>query len=393
MTTVIVGGALANKAGSGGEAWVRLSWAEGLRRLGLDVWLVEQIDPSCCVDTAGSPAAFEDSVNRAYFEEVVRWAGWHDRAALVCTGTPLQVEGAAWDAVTAAVADAALVVNISGHLREPALLRPARTRVYVDIDPGFTQVWHDQGADLGLAAHEHHVTIGVNIGLPGCPVPTGGFAWRPTSQPVVLDDWPVLPCPEPDRFTTIGSWRGPYGPLTHDGHTYGVKVHEFRKLARLPELARDRHAPPGRTRFEAAMAIHPADGPDRLLLERGGWDLVDPSAVAHPEQFRRYVQASGAEASAAQGVYVGTACGWFSDRSVRYLASGRPVLVQSTALESTLPVGQGLLTFTDLEGAVDGAAAIAADWSTHAEAARSIAEAHFAHDVVLPPLLDTCGVT
>ena len=31
---IIVGGAVANKAGQGGEAWVRLNWVLGLRKLG-----------------------------------------------------------------------------------------------------------------------------------------------------------------------------------------------------------------------------------------------------------------------------------------------------------------------------------------------------------------------
>ena len=40
MDTVVVSGAIANKLLNGGEAWVRLSWILGLRRLGLDVWFV-----------------------------------------------------------------------------------------------------------------------------------------------------------------------------------------------------------------------------------------------------------------------------------------------------------------------------------------------------------------
>lgn len=385
MSTVIVGGALANKAGSGGEAWVRLSWAEGLRRLGLDVWIVEQIDPADCVDPAGAPAPFEQSVNRRYFEEIVRDFGWEHRAALVCVGEAPTTVGVDWRTVTSAVADAALVVNISGHLRDPALLLTARRRAFVDIDPGFTQIWHEQGVDLGLARHDRFFTIGVNIGQPRCTLPTGGFAWRPIHQPVVIAQWPTVACGEPDRFTTVGSWRGSYGPLTHGGRSYGVKVHEFRKLAPLPTLVSGR--------FEAALAIHEADARDRRLLEDHDWHLVDPTRLAHPADFRRFVQGSGAEVSAAQGVYVDTNCGWFSDRSVRYLASGRPVLVQETGFDATVPVSEGIVTFSDLEGAAAGAARIARDWATHAEAARAIAETVFAHDVVLPPLLEACDIT
>ncbi len=76
MPTAIVSGALANKPFNGGEAWVRLSWVLGLRRLGFDVYFVEEIDGGSCVDDSGSPADFADSANRAYFETVVKDFGF-----------------------------------------------------------------------------------------------------------------------------------------------------------------------------------------------------------------------------------------------------------------------------------------------------------------------------
>ena len=75
MDTLVVSGAIANKHLNGGEAWVRLSWILGLRRLGFDVWFVEQIDEATCVDAAGAPAPFAQSENRRYFEQVVERFG------------------------------------------------------------------------------------------------------------------------------------------------------------------------------------------------------------------------------------------------------------------------------------------------------------------------------
>ena len=271
MTTIVVGGAIANKPGNGGEAWVRLSWAEGLRHLGFDVWLVEQIDPASCVDTTGRRVPFERSVNRSYFEDVMQAFGWAGRSALVCTDETRRCAGADWATVTAAVAGADLLVNISGHLREPALVEGPRVRAYIDIDPGFTQIWNDQGVDLGLERHDLFFTIGVNIGRPGCPIPTGGLQWRPVLQPVVLAEWPVMPLPDsqPFRFTTVGTLRGPYGPVEHDGRSYGVKVQEFRKLAPLPPARRcplrGRTADPpgrrGRPRAPRAQRLAPGRPP------------------------------------------------------------------------------------------------------------------------------------
>src|SRR5207249_4043766 len=81
-----------------------------------------------------------------------------------------------------------------------------------------------------------------------------------------------------------------------------------------------------------------------------GWQLVDPCVAAgDPHAFRGYVQGSWAEFSVAQGVYVETESGWFSDRTVRYLASGKPALVQDTGFSRLYPVGEGLLAFCTLD--------------------------------------------
>jgi hypothetical protein len=94
----------------------------------------------------------------------------------------------------------------------------------------------------------------------------------------------------------------------------------------------------------------------------------------------------------AQGVYVASRCGWFSDRTVRYLASGKPALVQDTGLAERYSRGDGLLTFSTLDEAVEGAARLAADYERHARAARAIAEEHFDSDRVLGELLELDGV-
>ncbi|MBA2489934.1 MAG: hypothetical protein H0V36_11560, partial [Chloroflexi bacterium] len=104
-----------------------------------------------------------------------------------------------------------------------------------------------------------------------------------------------------------------------------------------------------------------------------------------------YVQGSGGEFGVAQGLYVDTQCGWFSDRTVRYLASGKPVLVQDTGFGASLPVGEGLLAFRDLPGAVEGSKRIDADYATHCGAARRIAETYFDSDIVLPRFLEESG--
>ena len=374
MATVVVGGALANKAGSGGEAWVRMSWVRGLMRLGHDVWFIEQLADS--YDPAGPEAG--------WFRSNVAWFGHEARSVLLANGT--SVTGPALDDLLDAAPDAVLV-NISGHVDHPRLFDAFRRRVLVDIDPGFTQFWHADGSPgARVDGHDDCFTIGELIGTPGCPVPTGGIEWRHVRQPVVLDDWPVTPPPQRDRFTTIGNWRGPYGSIEFGGQVFGLKVHEFRKFWDLPTKA------PGS--FELALSIHPGDEADRQQLEDREWVLADPvAASAGAERFRTYVQRSSAEFSVAQGVYVGTRCGWFSDRTVRYLAAGRPALVQDTGFSEILPTGIGLVAFTTLDEAIAGAEDIVARYDDHAAAAREIAADWFAAERVLPAFCEQARIT
>ena len=384
MATVIVSGAIANKYLNGGEAWVRLSWVLGLRRLGLDTYFVEQIAPERCVDDTGVVTSFEECVNRSYFEAVVDEFGLGGSAALVYGDGPATAGGLSYKQVLEIAESADLLVNISGHLGLDAVRRRVGRRVYVDLDPGFTQFWHAEGnPGARLDGHDLHFTVGANVGRPGCGIPTGGIAWKHVPPPVVLAEWPVSNGGF-TAFRTIATWRGPYGPVERGGRTFGLKVHEFRKLIDLPRRAEEP--------FEIALDIHPADVADLERLRAGGWRITDPRAVAgDPLAFRCYVQASGAEFSAAQGIYVETGSGWFSDRTARYLASGKPALVQDTGFSRDYSAGEGLVPFRTLEEAVTEAERIVRDYDAHCEAARAIAEKHFDSDRVLARFLEQVG--
>jgi hypothetical protein len=384
---VVVAGALANKPGNGGAAWTRLSWALGLKRLGCDVYFVEQIDARACTDAA-----------LAWFAYVTRSFGLADTSSLIAVevGRAACIGAGVGFKELSDVADAAeLLVNISGHLTLDTLKPRFRARAFIDLDPGYTQYWHLHGlAEDHLRDHDAYFTVGENIGKPWCDVPTNGIAGRPIRQPVVLDEWPVRErgdrttdgTRDEMRFTTIASWRGPYGRVTHDGRTLGLKAHEFRKFVTLPTLTEHD--------FEIALDADPADRQDVDALQHHDWRVVDPRAVAgDPFAFRRYIQESAAECSVAQGIYVETRTGWFSDRTVRYLASGKPALVQDTGFSGTYPTGLGLVAFRTLDEAARGADLIMRDYEAHARAARAIAEHWFDSDRVLTDLLRRMGVT
>ncbi len=389
MSLIVVSGALANKPGNGGAAWTRLSWVLGLKQLGCEVYFIEQIAPGACVDAAGAPCALDRSVNLAYFTQVTERFGLGPCAALIAEGAEgdRHAIGARVQELAEIAEAADLLVNISGHLTLAALKPRFRKRVFIDLDPGYTQCWHAQGlAADRLRDHHAYFSVGENIGTPGCSVPTGDIAWRPIRQPVVMDEWPASRHDGPVRFTTVASWRGPYGRVTHDGRQFGLKAHEFRKFVALPTVTR--HP------FEIALDVDPADRGDVESLQRHAWTVVDPKRVAgDPLTFRRYIQESSAECSVAQGIYVDTQSGWVSDRTIRYLASGKPALVQDTGFGRTYPTGWGLVPFRTLDEAADGANRIMGNYEAHSRAARAMAEEYFDSDKVLGRLLGDVGVT
>jgi hypothetical protein len=380
--TMVVAGAMAQRPYCGGHTWVFLQYLLGFQRLGWDVLFVDQLDPETCSDDMGRPCGFEESVQRAYFRRVMKGFGLDRSSSLLCDG--IGSEGLSREEVISWTRHSSMLLNVMGFLRDEAILEAAPRRVFLDIDPGYPQMWLELGLADVLSGHDQFVTIGENIGGLDCAIPTCGLTWLTTRPPIVLDRWPVSKAAG-DHFTSIATWRGAYGPINYKGTTYGQRVHEFRRFKDLPVLT---GAP-----FELALAIHPSERADLDLLGAGGWSLTDPKAVAgDPWSYRDYVRRSKAELMVAKGMYVKTRSGWFSDRSVCYLASGKPVLVQDTGIRDLLPVGDGILSFATLEEARAGVEEISGDYPRHAEAARKMAEEHFDSDRVLSHLLSDLGV-
>ena len=231
--------------------------------------------------------------------------------------------------------------------------------------------------------HTHFVTVGQRIGQRDCSVPTCGLDWIPTPQPVVLEHWPSAGPPTRPAFTTVANWRG-YGSIELNGVFYGQKAHSLRKLIELPRRTRQR--------YQLALSIHSDETRDLEALAANSWELLDPRKLAGtPSAYREFVRSSTAEFGLAKSGYVEARCGWFSDRSVCYLASGRPVLAQDTKFGDWLPIGEGIVAFTTMDEAAAGAEEITRNYSRHAHAARRLAEEFFDSDIVLSHLLTRVG--
>jgi hypothetical protein len=383
--TIIIAGSVAQRPWQGGLTWVFLQYVLGFRRLGFDVVFVDRLEPEMCIDAAGSPTSFRSSQNLRYFGDVMERFGLAGRWSLLFDGGR-DVAGLARREVVELARRSVLMLNVMGYLEDDDVLAAAPLRVFLDIDPGFGQMWTDLGLARPFDGHDRHVTVGGRVGDDGCGIPTCGLDWIRILPPVELSEWPVSAGGGGKRFTSVVSWRGLFGPIEYEGRTYGLRVHELRRFAELPRRTS--------ASFELALDIDDADIADRRRLQEEGWTLVDPRAAAgDPWRYRTYVQNSSAELMIAKNLYVDTRSGWFSDRSSCYLASGRPVLAQDTGIRDLLPCGEGLVTFSTLDEAAAGAEEIVGGYERHSRAARELAEQHLATGRVLPQLLDALGVT
>ena len=377
---ILLSGMIAGVPRQGGATWAVLQYFLGLRQLGHDVHFVEAI-PEDSVQPRGT--ALSDSENAAYFRGVMDRFGLEGAATLV-HGRTRETLGGTYDELRGFAGDCDVLVNLSGLLRDNELIERIPLRMYVDLDPGFTQLWHvHEGLDVGLEGHNCFVTIGMTIGASDCPVPTGGLDWVKTLQPVVLDQWPVARREPSHGLTTVANWRG-YGSVDFQGRFYGQKAHSLRPFFKLPERSGEEMA--------LALAIHADERSDLALLKRHGWRLLDPGRVADtPGAFRTFVQESRAEFGIAKSGYVAANCGWFSDRSICYLASGRPVLAQETGFSEFLPTGEGLLAFETEDDILSCIQQLNLDYPKHCRAARKIAEECFDAKRVLGRLLKQTG--
>ncbi|MCI1193669.1 glycosyltransferase [Calidifontimicrobium sp. SYSU G02091] len=363
-----------------GPTWHHLQHVLGLKDLGHDVWYLEDsTDEPFCYDPQRQVVDTDASYGLAFTQRVFGRAGVGDRWAYhdAHTGTWY---GPAAQRMPEVCRTADVMINVSGINPLRPWLERIPCRVLVDTDPVFTQVDHLQDPERMRFARAHTAffSFGESIGHSGCTVPDDGLPWQPTRQPLVLRCWQPAP-PRPDgAFSTVMLWDS-YDRRHWGGRTFGMKAEEMEHVLAMPQRCAG-------ARFEVALGS-PTAPHDRLRAL--GWRVLDPIALtSDPWVYQDYLRASKAEFSVAKHGYVSTASGWFSERSVSYMACGRPVVVQDTGFSRHLPVGDGLLAFRDPDEAVAAVAEVDARYAHHCDAARALVEAHFDARRVLARLLD-----
>jgi hypothetical protein len=379
MATVVISAyKVAYKPTMGGHFWVYLQYAHGLQQLGCDVYWLERVrvDDSRHDSAGAIPTFFRRMEGFGLGGKAILYESDGEEGP--------RFIGASGTEAEALFRRADLLLNFH-YAIDPALLARFRRTALVDIDPGLLQYWISEG-QLQVPAHDLYLTIGETVGTPRARFPDCGLPWQHIRPPVCLDLWPYRYEPSARRFTTVSSWLAGEYVTERRGGVKRVLYENDKRVSflRFAALAT-------RTSAELELALHlegTLDAADRERLERNGWHIRHALEVADtPERYRAYIQASRGEFSCVKPSYVELQTAWVSDRTVCYLATGKPAVVQDTGASAFLPSGEGLLRFSTLDEAADALATIEADYERHCRAARALAETYFDAHTVLADLL------
>lgn len=359
---------VANFPEGGGHFWVYMQYVLGLRRCGRDVYWLERFVPS------DDPA--RDAAAIATFLERLAAFGMEDRVILMVGPDPKRVPGARTEHRGLAAAEAEsvfrraeLLLNFHYAIDTDLLGRFRRTAL-VDIDPGLLQFWISRN-QLVVPRHDVYFTTGETVGTPEARFPDCGIPWVHIHPAVSLEHWPRAFDPRHRSMTTVSGWNSKDWVIDETENYENTKRIAFLQFKELPGLTPQP--------LELALFLRTAaDARERELMERHGWSIRPSREVAgSPELYRAYIQDSRGEFSCAKTSCMRFQNAWVSDRTLCYLASGKPVVVQDTGPSRYLPDAEGMFRFSTSEQAVAAVAAVNADYERQSRAARALAERHF----------------
>jgi len=372
-----------------GVIWQHIHYIVGLQRLGHEVFFIE--------DSARlpyNPETFEVTDEFDYAARVLaclardfdfknRWA----YCARYLPGNP--TAGLPLKKIPQLYREADAILNICGTQEFNNDLLVSDRILYVESDPGVEQIKIDKRVKSTmeyLRRHRALFTFGENVGTKSFPVPTHGFKWLATRQPVVTGLWKTKRSPaSAPVFTSVANWStSGLKDISWRGERYlWSKSREFLRFVSAPAKA-------GET-FELATNIK--DSKTRTKFERNGWRLRCPLQMSVDYWlYRDYIQRSKGEFTVAKDQYVRLNTGWFSDRSACYLAAGRPVITQETGFTKNYGGKAGLLSFRSVGEIVDAVEEVNRDYANHSRAAYDIAREFFEAEKVLKSILDRAGI-
>jgi hypothetical protein len=383
----------------GGHLWVFLNWALGLRALGCEVIWLETVSNKETVSALksrrkynglrlerdglverSSDLMYEVQANVATLKRRLERYGLAENLALHSwSGETLSDEVTKGCLDLEAAAEADLLLNLRYNLPGEVVGRFRRSAL-LDIDPGLLQVWISQGL-VSVPQHDLYFTIGETVGQPGAQFPDVGLKWHYTPPPVFLPEWPPVHADALAPYTTVSHWWAMEWVEIQGEYRDNNKRAAFLAYSDLPSRTS--------TRLELALGLAPSDEEESRLLEERGWKIRHAWTVSsEPEQYRAYVQQSRGEFSVVKPSCVWLSNAWISDRTLCYLASAKPAVIQHTGPSRFLPDSEGLLRFRTLEEAARALSAVEADYERHCRLARKLAEEHFDAQKVVGRVLE-----
>ena len=364
----------------GGYSWYPLQYIQGLRSLGHEVFFIEDSgdDNYCCYNPIthlnSTDCSYGISYADCFFSKIDLANNW-----AYYDGSSGEWTGPCSESIFNIIESSDLLLNIAGSnlLRDWMLSIPKR--VFIDGDPAFTQIKIniDSNKKNNALNHTDFFTIGENINKGYCKIPNTEINWATTRQPASWNDIKYSLGQENSKYTTIMHWESKPG-LTFNGVYYGSKADSFMEYMNLPKHVS--------SVLELAMGSHEQT---LAILKDKGWNITDPIEITKDvETYLNYINNSKAEFSVAQHGYVISRSGWFSERSVAYISSGRPIVVMDTGFSDWLETGMGVKAYSNIDEAISGIEDINTNYYKNSIAAREIAHEYFDSNKVLSKLID-----
>lgn len=341
-----------------GHHWVFFNWAAGFKELGCELTWIE-LDPGGPIETLQLPIenmisnleAFGISGNILVFDNKTGSARNHAGLASIDY-----------------LDEVSLLVNFQYNINAKILELFKKTAL-INIDPGVLEKWLSRS--VTVATHDYYFTI-------GCKVPKyesidniNGIKWLFTRPCVSLSLW-KLRRPMPfSAFTTVANWWAS-GGTDYDDHTQETKAHGFQPFLQLPSYIQEK--------LEITTRLSPTgwEGEVRRELQGHGWLIKDPCVVCPTiDKYQEYIANSKGEFSCAKPAYVKNQTGWISDRTLCYLASGRPAVIQDTGQAKLFDNGNGVFLFSSFDEALECLKAVSVNYAHQSSIARQLAEQYF----------------
>ena len=345
----------------GGHFWVYLNWALGLKDCGCRVIWSEPINPNIPINISLKRINDLKSRLRNYglSEYLAIWSETNDPLPKEVLQTCLGIE-------EASTSDLLLNTRPGQH---PEIVDRFKRTAFLDIDPGLLQYWISKGY-INIARHDIYFTIGETVGASDLTIPDCGVEWLYTPPCVNLDHWGVCQPSENASFTTVSHWymADEWIELENEGFM-NDKRSGFVPFLSLPSVTNQS--------LELAINLN-GDEKEKNMLENLGWTVREAHEISStPRDFQHYIQGSKGEFSCAKPSCVRLQNAWISDRTLCYLASGKPAVIQHTGPSRFLPDSAGIFRFRDIKEAALSLDKVAEDYDQQCLLARQLAEEYF----------------